>query len=129
MSQPVVLTAYSIDPDEQESVDEEALKRKNEQNKEMVLVLLVVFNALLLLTLIFLFLIPVHKGINCYKGYGDKHSDTAKGPNVNAMNKSLQSTNEQKGAGPIFATSTEKETKERNANKEFEVKAEKQKTL
>lgn len=63
---PTFLTAYALDPDDQENADDDEKKQEQDHNKELVLVILVVFNVLLLLTLIFLYIIPVHRSRNCY---------------------------------------------------------------
>lgn len=63
MTHPTVITTYDIENREIPTVEE---KHIEEKKKEMVMIFLLIFNCVLLLTLIFLFLIPVHKSRNCY---------------------------------------------------------------
>lgn len=63
---PAVLTAYSIDaPNTEVNVDENENEKKIEKDKKTVLICLVVYNGILLLTLVFLYLIPIYEKRNC----------------------------------------------------------------
>lgn len=64
-SPPRVVTTFSLDP-EFDVIDEEEVKKDEDRKKELVLMGHIIFNGLLLLTLIILYLVPVYKGRNCF---------------------------------------------------------------
>lgn len=64
-NRPAVLTAYSIEDQEDVSEDESTKRYKIKKDKENVLMYLVFFNGIILLLLILMFLIPIYKSRNC----------------------------------------------------------------
>lgn len=63
---PTVVTAYSLDNPDLEQANEEERKQNDKNDKEKILLILLGLNAVILMTLIFMLLIPIHKGRNCY---------------------------------------------------------------
>lgn len=64
-NRPTVLTAYSVEDQEDVSEDESTKRHKMKRDKEKVLIYLILFNGIILLLLIFMFLIPIYTDRNC----------------------------------------------------------------